>query len=94
ALDIDEKRFGKDSPDIVTDLNNLATVYSYQNKYADSEALYRRAVDITEKTSGPDSPNLIMILSNMSDLCEKTSRKDEAKSLLARAKRLYESRLP
>ena len=94
ALDIDEGTYGKESPEIVTDLNNLATIYSYQNKYPESESLYKRALAISEKAFGPEHPNLIIILSNMSDLYEKIGRRDEARAFRHRAKKIRKSRLP
>ncbi|MFA6321392.1 MAG: tetratricopeptide repeat protein, partial [Candidatus Omnitrophota bacterium] len=79
---------------IITDLNNLATVYSYQNKYQESEDLYKRALAITEKSFGPEHQNLVLILSNIASLYEKLGKNDEAKTLQNRAKKIYESRLP
>jgi tetratricopeptide (TPR) repeat protein len=78
----------------VTDLNNLATVYSYQDRYAEAESLYRRALEISQNALGQDSPGLVMLLSNMSALYEKMGKRDEAESLQDRAKKIYESQMP
>ena len=41
-----------------TTLNNLAIVYGHQGKYADAEALYKRALAIEEKALGKDHPDV------------------------------------
>ena len=40
---------GRDHPDIVTPLINLAGNLHYQKKYHEAEEFYRRASEITEK---------------------------------------------
>ena len=49
-------------------LNNLATVYRFQGKYAQAEALYQRALAIKEKALGPAHSDVGVILDNLAIL--------------------------
>jgi len=49
------KRFGPQDPRLATSLNNLATLYHAQGKYAQAEPLYKRSLAIREKALGPAS---------------------------------------
>ena len=53
ALSIREKALGPDHPDLASSLENLAALYSTQERYADAEALYKRALAIRERIAGP-----------------------------------------
>ena len=53
-----EKARGRRYPDLATAVNNLASNYRAEGRYADAELLYKRALAIREKTLGPDHPSL------------------------------------
>jgi tetratricopeptide (TPR) repeat protein len=44
ALSIREKALGPDHPDLASSLENLAALYSTQQRYADAEPLYKRSL--------------------------------------------------
>jgi len=46
ALEIDEKSFGKDHPEIAIDLNNLAGLLQETNRFSEAESLMHRALQI------------------------------------------------
>ena len=71
---------------LITDLNNMAALYSAQGKYAEAEPLYKSSLAIREKALGPEHPNVAKSLENYSDLLRKTRRGDEAAMMDARAK--------
>ena len=56
ALEIKEKKQGKDHPSTATTLNNIAVVYDSQGKYEEALKLYFRALEIREKKQGKDHP--------------------------------------
>ena len=56
ALAIDEKTFGKDHPDVATDVNNLAGVYYALGDLPAARANYERALNIMEEYA-PNNPN-------------------------------------
>lgn len=83
SLRINEKALGAEHPDVVTSLNNLATLYAYQGRYAE---LYKRALSILEKQLGPEHPNVAIVQENYASLLLETNRTKEAEKLEARAK--------
>ena len=54
-LEIDEKNFGPDHPNVAAHLNNLAGNYRAQGRLAEAAPLYKRSLDIWEKNLGPDN---------------------------------------
>ncbi len=49
------ENFGPDDERLATSLNNLASLYKTQGKYAEAEPLYQRSLAIWEKFSGPEN---------------------------------------
>ena len=66
-------------------LNNLASVYQAQGKYAEAEALYKRALAIREKALGQDHPDVADILNNLAIVYENQGKYAEAEGLYQRA---------
>jgi kinesin light chain len=58
ALDIREKCFGVDHPDVGKQLNNLALLCLNQGKYDKVEEYYKRAIDIYTKHYGKNDPSV------------------------------------
>ena len=86
ALATFEKALGPEHPDVATSLNNLASLYYAQGKYAEAEPLYKRALPIDEKALGPDHPHVATSLENYAALLRKTGRTTDAAKMEARAK--------
>lgn len=57
ALKIDEDSFGKDHPEVATDLISLGSLFQATNRGGDAEPLFRRALKIYEDSLGPDHPS-------------------------------------
>jgi tetratricopeptide (TPR) repeat protein len=90
ALELDEKSFGPDHPNVAIDLNNLAQLLKATNRLADAEPLMRRALELDEKSFGPDHPNVAIRLNNLALLLQATNRLAEAEPLMRRALELDE----
>ncbi len=73
ALDINEKSFGSDHPNVAILLNNLATLLRDTYRLSEAEPLMRLALDIDEKRLGPDHPNVAIRLSNLAQLLQDTN---------------------
>ena len=58
ALEIDEKSYGPEHPDVARDLNNLAQLLQVTNRLGEAEPLMRRALEIDEKSYGPEHPKV------------------------------------
>ena len=80
------------SSDLSSTLNNLAEMYRAQDRYADAEPLYKRALKIAEKL-GPDHLALATPLSNLALLYRAQGRYAEAEPLLRRALAIAEKSL-
>ncbi len=81
-----EKALGPEHPSVAASLNNMASLYNAQGKYAEAEPLYKRALPIDEKALGPDHPHVATALENYAALLHKTGRSAEATKMEARAK--------
>jgi hypothetical protein len=75
ALEIDERSFGPDHPDVARDLNNLAQLLKETNRLAEAEPLMRRAIDILEKGLGPEHPNTRTVRRNYERLLIEMGRR-------------------
>jgi tetratricopeptide (TPR) repeat protein len=69
---IQERILGEEHPDTATSLNNLATLYQDQGKYAEAEPLLVRALAICERVLGKAHPltqticeNYVLLLQEM-----------------------------
>ena len=60
-----KKALGKENPDTLTGVSNLALVLSYQGKYEEAEAMNRRALDGREKALGKEHPDTRMSVDNL-----------------------------
>ena len=85
ALEIDEKSFGNDHPDVARDLNNLAQLLQETNRLAEAEPLMRRVLAIFKQSLGPEHPNVATTLNNLAQLLQATNRLAEAEPLMRRA---------
>src|SRR5262249_53349889 len=71
-------------PDVARSLNNIADLYERQNRYAEAEPLYRRALSIRERAVGPDHPEAATSTNNLANLLRLEGRVNDALPLLAR----------
>ena len=79
ALDIDEQAYGKEHPNVATDLNNLAQLLQATNRMAEAEPLIRRAVNILEtfgEATGHEHPNLRAAIENYRKLLQAMKAQD------------------
>ena len=65
-------------------LNNLATLYVGQGRYAEAEPLYKRALAIYEKALGPDHPDVANSLNNLAELYRPQGRYSDAIPIVER----------
>jgi len=74
ALDIDEKSFGANHPNVARNLNNLALLLQDTNRMNEAEPLMRRALEIFENSLGLDHPNTQKIRANLDTLLEQKNK--------------------
>ena len=80
-LEILETIFGKDHPDVATNLNNLAVLYYSMGRFSEAEPLYKRSLKISEKVLGKYHPDITASLNNLAELYKSTGRYSEAEPL-------------
>jgi nephrocystin-3 len=85
ALQIDEKIYGPDHPNVAIRLNNLAQLLQAKNRLKEAELLMKRALSIDEKYYGHDHPEIAISLNNLALLLQATNRLKEAIPLMERA---------
>ena len=86
ALDIAEKTFGKDHPNVAESLDNLAIYKQAINKYGEAEDHYKRALAILEKNLAPDDHYLAIFMNYLAKFYRKIGKETEARSLEEQAK--------
>ena len=97
GIDIAEKafqytmaQFGKEHPDTLVSMNNLAFLYQSQGRYAEAEPLYQQALQLREKVLGKEHPDTITSVNNLAVLYESQGRYAEAEPLYQQALQLRE----
>jgi tetratricopeptide (TPR) repeat protein/CHAT domain-containing protein len=83
-------RYGEQHPLYATGLFYLAALYQAQDRAAEAETLFKRALAIKEKALGPDHAELADIAINLADLYQKQGRFPEAEHLLKRVLTIHE----
>ena len=87
------ENFGPEDPLLATSLNNLASLYYAQGKYAEAEPLYQRSLAIREKALGPEHPDVAQSLNNLAELYRTQGKYAEAEPLYQRALAILEKAL-
>jgi len=83
-------RYGEQHPLYATGLFYLAALYNAQDRAAEAERFFKRALAIKEKALGPDHPELVDIAVNLADLYQRKGRFAEAEPLLTRVLTIQE----
>ncbi|MCP4345555.1 MAG: tetratricopeptide repeat protein, partial [Desulfobacterales bacterium] len=85
-----EKVLGKEHPDTLGSINNLATLYESQGRYGEAEPLYKEALQLREKILGKEHPDTLGSINNLAALYESQGRYGEAEPLYKEALQLSE----
>jgi hypothetical protein len=59
ALQSGEKVLGREHPDTLTSMSNLASVLNSQGKYEEAEKMHRRALEMKEVMLGREHPSTL-----------------------------------
>src|SRR2546430_7128501 len=81
VVELAEKQFGPEHPNVATSLNYLAELYREQGSYAEAEPLHKRALAIREKTLDPEHPDVPTSLNYLAELYHAQGRYAEAEPL-------------
>lgn len=83
------QQVGADHPDVAEAATYLADLYMYLERYAEAEALYRRALKINALTLGDDHMVYSMSLRNLAVCFEARGKKADADNLRRRARGIF-----
>ena len=72
---------GKDHPDTLVSMRNLATSLSQQGKYAEAEAMNRQTLKLQEEVLGKDHPDTLISMSNLAGSLRQQGKYAEAEAL-------------
>ena len=79
---------GRQNPQIVSALSNLAMVYQAQHKFAQCESLYKEVVAICEKAYPPDHPEVVAAIYNLANMYQLNGRYAKAEPFWRRLKNI------
>jgi len=65
TLQLKETVLGKDHPDTLVSMINVAESLRQQGKYAEAETLYRQTLQLQETVLGKDHPDTLMSMNNL-----------------------------
>ncbi|KAJ5348541.1 uncharacterized protein N7506_001794 [Penicillium brevicompactum] len=78
ALEVREKVFGREHPDTLASVNDLASVFERQGKYEEAEAMHRRAFEAREKVLGREHPDTLASANNLASVLDMQGKYEEA----------------
>ena len=85
ALNIVQRTFDKDHPQVAQLLSNLASLYYKQERYEEAESLYLQALKLKRKYLGNGHPDLVLNLNNLAFLYQVQKKYVESISLYSEA---------
>jgi tetratricopeptide (TPR) repeat protein len=59
---------GKEHPETLTSMNNLASLFRHQGKYEAAEPLYKETLQLSKKVLGEEHPNSLTSMNNLAGL--------------------------
>ena len=80
-----ETVLGKDHPDTLTSMNNLAVTLKEQGNYTEAEAMHLQTMQLTEAALGKDHPDTLTSMNNLAIALEKQGKYAEAEAMHQRA---------
>jgi tetratricopeptide (TPR) repeat protein len=86
AIRLAEQIFGKNHPNLVKPLRDLAWLYELQGRASDAEARYRRAIAISESQPDSSRADAIEAMTRLGSLYAKQGRHAEAAQIAERAR--------
>ena len=81
TLQLREKVLGKEHPDTLTSMNNLAGLLESQGKYNAAELLYRETLQLREKVLGKEHPDTLQSINNLAVCLESQGKYDAAEAI-------------
>ncbi|TFH39353.1 MAG: tetratricopeptide repeat protein [ANME-2 cluster archaeon] len=84
-LEVSERVLGKEHPDTLGSVNNLAGLLYSKGDYEGAEPLFRRALEASERVLGKDHPDTLTSVNNLAALLDSKGDYKGAEPLYRRA---------
>ncbi|OCK89205.1 purine and uridine phosphorylase [Cenococcum geophilum 1.58] len=65
TLELKKKVLGREHPDTLNSMNNLAVVLGNQGKYEEAEQIFRQTLELKEKVLGREHPDTLISMNNL-----------------------------
>jgi tetratricopeptide (TPR) repeat protein len=75
ALELKEEVLGREHPDTLGSMNNLAETFRHQGKYLEAEQMHQQALDLYKKVLGQKHPDTIRCENNLQDCLKQLREK-------------------
>src|SRR5436305_2077015 len=85
ALGLRETVLGKEHPDTLTGMNNLAVVLRGQGKYEQEEEMYRQALGLRETVLGKENPDTLRSMNNLAAVLSDQGKYEQAEEMFRQA---------
>jgi Tfp pilus assembly protein PilF len=92
-LEVNERVLGRNHPDTLDSVSNLAFMLGCQANFVEAEPLYRRALESREHVLGAKHPDTLISVNNLGFFLESQGNYAEAEALYRRAYDCAESTL-
>jgi tetratricopeptide (TPR) repeat protein len=90
ALEIRDKLYAGDGPEVATVLNSIGNVQYNLGHFPEARAAHERALEIRRRVLGPHHPDVAGSDNNLSQVFDSLGKRDEALALLQQAKAIYD----
>ncbi|SPJ80264.1 uncharacterized protein FTOL_08656 [Fusarium torulosum] len=81
TLELREKELGKDHPDTLTSINNLANVLDNQGEYEEAEQMHRQTLRLREKVLSKDHPDILASMNNLANVLYHQGKYEDAEQI-------------
>src|ERR1700722_368582 len=88
ALNVRQELLGREHPDTLTSMSNLAEVLSDQGQYEQAEEMHRQALGLRETVLGHEHPSTLTSMNNLAGGLSRQGKYDQAEEMHRQALRL------
>ena len=81
ALQLHENVLGKEHPDTLSSMNNLAVVLLELGKCEEAEQMHRQTLKLREKVQGKEHPNTLTSMNNLANVLSDQGKGEEAEQM-------------
>ncbi|KAI1506280.1 hypothetical protein F5X99DRAFT_129304 [Biscogniauxia marginata] len=81
TLELRERVLGKEHPNTLISINNLAKVLRSQGKYEEAEQMHRQTLELRERVLGREHPNTLTSMNNLVEVLRSQGKYEKAEQM-------------